>query len=68
MEPSGILVAFETFLQVGKLYLMILDATVLASPVGAAPMGGKDPAMADEQKALKPTSNLRVNFDIQISY
>lgn len=40
MDPSGILVAPDTVLHAGKLYLMILAATALASPFGAAPIGG----------------------------
>lgn len=38
IEPSGARWAFVTRLQVGKLYLIILDATAVASPLGAAPM------------------------------
>jgi len=37
IEPSGIRFAIETRLHVGKFSLMILLATVLASPFGAAP-------------------------------
>jgi len=40
IEPSGARTALDTRLQAGKLYLMILEATAVASPLGAAPTAG----------------------------
>lgn len=63
ITPSGARVAPETRLQVGKLYLMILEATDDASPFGAAPtVIGPDRATCAQKRSEMARATTVVDF------
>lgn len=61
MEPSSSRFASVTRLQVGKLYLMMRDATAAASPFGAAPVGGRAFAVLEIAHRTQPSAET-LNF------